>query len=295
MKKTFLYLFPLIGVFIVTLIIGTFFDYEINEALFSNKDTFGLTISVLGTIPGYAMFAFIGGGALALAIHRNYKLWIKIIFYVSTIACLGSAIYFSGREFFGPNGFTDAAPSIVGYVIALPIMSGVTFLGYLMCKKSEQEYLWLFLLIMLVALIIALVPGVSLLKSIFHRPRFRSVELEGLNYHPWYEASKDFLNYPDSMKEEFKSFPSGHAGASIAFPTMVIFLPYIKKEYSKYVLPCFIAGLVWALLVMFVRMLVGAHYLSDVSMGALLTSVCMLIAKYVIDRIKVLKFEENNQ
>lgn len=286
MKKIGLFLLPLIGVFIATLIIGSFFDFEINHAIFSNMDTFGLTISVLGTIPGYAMFAFIGGGAAALAVHRDYKTWIKVVLYVSAVACLGSATFFAGREFFGPNGFTDACPKIVGYVISFPIMSGVTVLGYFMCKKSEQEYLWLFLLIMLVALIIALVPGVTLLKSIFHRPRFRSIETFGLDFHPWYEPSKDYLLYPESMKEEFKSFPSGHAGASIAFPTMVLFLPFIKKEYSKYVLPCFIAGLAWALLVMFARMLVGAHFLSDVSIGALLTTTMMLVALFVLKGFK---------
>ena len=288
MNKTRLFLYPLLGVFIITLIIGSFFDYEISHSLFSNKDTFGLVISVLGTIPGYGMFAFIGGGAVALAIHRDYKTWIKVILYVLAVACLGSATYFSGKEFFGPNGFTDIAPVFVGYLIAFPVMAGVTTLGYFMCRKSEHEYLWLFLLIMLIALIIALVPGVTLIKSIFHRPRFRSVETIGLEFHPWYEASKDYQLYPDTLKEEFKSFPSGHSATAMAFPVMAIFLPYINKDYKKYVLPCYIAGLAWALLVMFARILVGAHYLSDVSMGAILTITMMIVSLEILKHNKKL-------
>lgn len=285
MKKIRLFLYPLLGAFILTFIIGSFYDFQINDALFHNKDTFGLVISVLGTIPGYAMFAFIGGGALALAIHRDYKTWIKVIFYICVVICFGAATYFSGREFFGPNGFEGITHRWVGYFIVAPVNAGVVYLGYRLCRNSEQEYLWLFLLIMLLALIIALVPGVSLFKVIFHRPRFRSVQTVGLDYYPWYIRCADYKLYPD-LEEEFKSFPSGHAACAMAFPAMAIFLPFIKKDYEKYVIPCYVVGLIWALLVMFCRMLVGAHYLTDVSMGAILTLALMAVALEVIKGTK---------
>ena len=144
---------------------------------------------------------------------------------------------------------------------------------------------------MLVALIIALVPGVTLFKEIFHRPRFRSVATVGVDYYPWYVRCKDYKEYMEIYglaKEEFKSFPSGHAGASIAFPVMAIFLPFIDKKFEKAVLPCYIVGLAWALLVMFSRMYVGAHFLSDVSMGAILTTMMMAVALEVIRGTKKL-------
>ena len=259
MKKIRLFLYPLLGAFILTFIIGSFYDFQINDALFHNKDTFGLVISVLGTIPGYAMFAFIGGGALALAIHRDYKTWIKVIFYICVVVCFGAATYFSGREFFGPNGFEGITHRWVGYFIVAPVNAGVVYLGYRLCRNSEQEYLWLFLLIMLLALIIALVPGVSLFKVIFHRPRFRSVQTIGLDYYPWYIRCADYKLYPDLE---------------------------VKKDYEKYVIPCYVVGLLWALLVMFSRMLVGAHYLTDVRMGAILTLALMAVALEVIKGTK---------
>ena len=288
MKKIRLFLYPLLGVFLITFIIGTFFDYQVSRALFDNNNTFGLVISVLGVIPGYAMLAFIAGGLVALAIHKDYKIWIKVVFYVFAAVCLVCSIHFSGREFFGPNGFVGITKRFVGWFIVLPVMCGVTFLGYKMCKSSDQDNLWLLLLILAAALFMALVPGVTLFKVIFHRPRFRSVETIGLDFYHWYEPCKDYLLYPDSLSEEFKSFPSGHSAASIAFPTMALFLPFIKKDYQKYVLPCFIGGLAWALLVMFSRILVGAHYLSDVSMGAIITILMMAIALEVIKGTKKL-------
>ena len=47
----------------------------------------------------------------------------------------------------------------------------------------------------------------------------------------------------------------------------------------------------WALVVMFSRILVGAHYLSDTAVGALLTIIFFYIANEIIVR-KLLKKEE---
>ena len=290
-KKRNLVLFILIGFFLCLFIVGSFFDYQINHALFHDKDTFGLVISVLGTIPGYAMFSFIGGGALAYAKNKEYKTWIRIIFLISGIICYGSSVFFSGREFFGLNGFTNATSDLVGYAMMVPVMAGVVFLGFRLTSKSENKNLWIIYLVLLVALIIALVPGTSLLKVIFHRPRFRSVMGAEVEYYQWYQPCsnyKEMMEIYNLPKEEFKSFPSGHASSSIAFPLFVLFLPLIDKKYDKLVLPLFIAGLTWSFLVMFCRMLVGAHYLSDVSMGALITTVCLLIASFVLKNIKKL-------
>ena len=291
MRKIGLILFTMLGVFFATFVVGTFFDFQISEAIFHNKDNFGLVVSVLGEIPGYAMLAFIGGGWIALAIHRDYKTYIKVILYVAAAVAVGCATYFAGQEFFGPNGFEGITYRFVGWFIALPVMAGVTYLGYRMCRNSEQEYLWLFLVIMAVALFLAFVPGVTLIKSIFHRPRFRSISTTGLEYYPWYLRCDNYETLMENFslaKEEFKSFPSGHAAVSLAFPATVLFLPFIKKDYSKYVLPCFICGLAWSLLVMFARLLVGAHFLSDVSMGAIITTTMCLVALVVIKGTKKL-------
>ena len=55
-------------------------------------------------------------------------------------------------------------------------------------------------------------------------------------------------------------------------------LPLVNRKYEKIQLPIFYGAFAWTLLVMFTRMLVGAHFLSDVSMGLLLTLIFMMIA-----------------
>lgn len=293
MKQMRLYLYITLGAFLALFIVGTFVDFQINRDLFSQNNTFGLIISVIGTTPGYGMFAIIGGGFLTLFLKKNeYKTWMRVFFLVATLACLGSSTYFAGREFFGPNGFYWAAKRFWGYFIAFPVMASLTYVGYLLMRNVDNKNLWIILLVVLAAFVLALTGGVSLFKVIFHRPRYRALYGTLVPYHAWYERCANYKELMDKFhltSEEFKSFPSGHAAAAMGVPMIALFLPYIDEKYRKYRLPVFVGGLVFALLVMFCRMLVGAHYLSDVSMGSILVVICMIVAFEVLRILKKLK------
>ena len=291
MKKLYNHIYLVSIFFAVTFVIGTFFDYQINDALFHNKDNFGLTFSAIGTIPGYGVLSFMGGGLLFYGFKRKFPhvAW-RIVTFILAVACIGFSIYFSGREFFGRNGFENAINPLFGYLIILPVSGGLTFFGYYVSSKSDNDKLWLVYFVIAIAFTLALLGGVTLLKAIFHRPRFRAIvgtPMEGLNYHPWYVPFKGYESYSLVLgKEEFKSFPSGHAGSCSAFMMFALFLPLINKKYEKYQIPLFYVGFVWTLLISFTRMYVGAHFLSDVSMGALLPIGCFAIGKLVINKVK---------
>ena len=123
MKQLRLHIYIVLGLFVMTFILGSFFDEAISQAIFSNRNTFGLVISVLGTVPGYGMFAVLGGGYLALALRKDAKVWLRIIFIVLCVVLVGLGVYFSGREFFGDNGFYwIGVKEFVGYIIILPVM-----------------------------------------------------------------------------------------------------------------------------------------------------------------------------
>ena len=292
-----LHIYIILAIFVVGFILGTFLDLSISNAIFSRDNAFGLTISAIGTIPGYMILAVLGGMFFAVGLHKDYKTIYKVILYVTAVACLGCAIFFTGREFFGENGFKGAAQQWIGYLITLPIGCACSFLGYKMGKNSETKYLWLILAIAAFCIFMSLVPGVTMIKAIFHRPRFRSVTLyEGIEFHAWYQRCseyKDLMAFYNITSEEFKSFPSGHAGASTVFMLGVSLLPLINKKYEKLQLPLFYAGFAWVLLVSFTRILVGAHFLSDVSMGGIITTLFMLINNEVlIASDKKLHFQE---
>ena len=294
MKNMRLHIYVVLGVFVLGFILGSFLDLNLSQAIFSNKNNFGLFISAIGTIPGYGMLALIGGGFFALGLRRkDYHMVARVFMDIGCFVLLGLGTYFAGREFFGPNGFEEVAPEWVGYFIALPFMGGFCYLGYFLIKKSSREYLWLLLIILAVAIFLALVPGVTALKSIFHRPRFRS--LGGVvEFYPWWKRCSDYesLMIQSGLdKEEFKSFPSGHAGAAMVFVLASAFLPMLDKKYARLQLPIFYTGVLWVILVAFARILVGAHFLSDVSMGSILTLIFLIAANEVIMHLKWFKEE----
>ena len=302
MKKISTHIYIVAIFFVVTFVMGSFFDYQINDALFHNLDTFGLILSATGTIPGYGVLAFMGGGLLFFGIKRKFPhvAW-KVTCLVFAPICLAAFIYFSGKEFFSRNGFyfLDINP-LFGYLFVVPVAGGIGYLGYYLTSKTDNENLWKIYLLIVIAITVALVGGVTLLKEIFHRPRFRAIMtsgVAGLDYHPWYVRCanyKDFI-FAGVNKEDFKSFPSGHAGTCAVFMMFMVFLPQINKKYQKMQIPCFYIGLAWTLLISFSRMYVGAHYLSDVSMGALLSIACLYAAKVVMEKVKWFSTSETPQ
>ncbi|MBR3507957.1 MAG: phosphatase PAP2 family protein [Lachnospiraceae bacterium] len=122
-------------------------------------------------------------------------------------------------------------------------------------------------------------------KNMFHRPRYRLAiaGYEGIDFIPWYKPFSNHLYYIENLgidKGEFRSFPSGHAILSM---TMVIILQaftWFYETLKKKRLFFGVLGLIFALIIIFSRLSLGAHYLSDVSAGAFISSLLALL--YVI-------------
>ena len=290
MKKRF-HFYILGGVLLIGLILGSFFDLQINATLFNKTNVFGLIVSSFGMIPGYGCLSLLGGALFYITLKStDFQKWLKAILFVMSAAMFGISIYFLGKDVFSVNGFENKKLYWLGFVIMGVIMCGVFYLGTLIGKKNENPKMWIIILVLAAAIFMALVPGVTLFKSIMHRPRYRIAVYEGYSsFHNWWEPCKDYKDvinaYPSVLtKEEFKSFPSGHAGASMVGLISLSYLPLFNKNWMKHQTLLFYIAFAWGLVVMFARMLVGAHFLSDVCVGALLTVVFFYIANEIVVR-----------
>lgn len=290
MKKRF-HFYIIGGILLIGLLLGSFFDFQINQAIFNKTNVFGLIVSSFGMIPGYGCLSLLGGALFYITLRNNdFKKWLKAILFVFSAAMFGISIYFLGKDVFSVNGFENKKLYWLGFVIMGVIMCGVFFLGTKLGKMNENPNMWIIILILAAAIFMALVPGVTLLKSIMHRPRYRVAIYEGyVGFHDWWKPCKEYKDIIASSngvltKEEFKSFPSGHAGASMVSLITLSTLPLFNKKWMKYQVMLFYIAFGWALVVMFSRLLVGAHFLSDVSIGALLTVVFYYIANEIIVR-----------
>ena len=288
------------GILLIGLLLGSFFDLQINTAIFDRYNGFGLVASSFGMIPGYATLAVFGGALFAMTFkNKKFHIAIRILFYVICLAFNGLATYFLGKDVFSINGFyNEKFHPWLGCIIMGVVMLPCVYFGYWLGKKNENPKMWIIILVLAFAMFMALVPGTTLLKSIMHRPRYRIGIYEySVPFHNWWEACKEYKDYMAAYgltKEEFKSFPSGHSCAVMCGLILATVVPLMNKKWMKYQTLFFYIAFAWGLTVMFSRMLVGAHFLSDTCMGSLLAVIFFYIGNEVVIR-KLLPSEEKKE
>ena len=273
------------GILLIGLIVGSFLDLQINQAIFSDRNGFGIAMAAFGTLPCYGGLAFLGGALFGTSFARRKErhMAITVGSYIAAAACYIISIYLGSKDIPSINGYNNEALKIPAIIVGIFLFAGIAVFGYLVSVKNDNKQLWAIIVAMIIVYIIGLIPVSYVIKLFIHRPRFRLVvNYGGIPFHNWWESYKDYKTYIDAnplingfniTKEEFKSFPSGHTGSAAI---MMMLLPYLsvffKKLKGKETL-LFYIGFAWTLLMMFSRMLVGAHYLTDTCMGAIILMV----------------------
>lgn len=296
MKNLRLPIITFLGVAIICLVVGSFIDLDAATKIFSQDNTFGITIAAIGLIPAHGFVAFLAGILLWCCFQYKHNKVLMTAMIVGALVAIGAATYFAGDSVFDENGFNNKDIAWSGMLICLPFMAGFAFLGYLVGKKVNNPQLWVFATVMLLSVGIALGVGVLGLKNIMHRPRYRIVVRGGLiDFYPWWKRCSNYKDFV-GLKEEFKSFPSGHAITSFMMAPFLGFLGLYFKKLRKYAPFLFLVGGLYAIFICYTRMLVGAHYLTDVSTGTILCSLFVLIGNELLINVKkireTLKIEE---
>ena len=287
-----------LGVAIIGIILGSFFDLQISSTIASANNGLGLTISAIGPMIGFMAVAAMGGGFISFIIKGKYHIAFKILFGVLAAACFGVSLKYPAGEWFGINGFYGAAPEWVGYLIVLLPEAAAGVGGYFLFKDNKNDKLWIIFCIIIAILLFTLAGSINILKGVMHRPRYRSIAQYGLDFHNWWEPCK---NYKDLMtaygieKDNFKSYPSGHTAEASIILVAVTFLPFAGEKFKKYQMPLFYAACGLIVIVAFARILAAAHFLSDVSTGATLMIGLTVIVNEVVMRVKPLQVEEQKE
>ena len=288
-----------LGIAVMGIIFGSFFDLNISTAIASPTNKFALTISAIGPTIGFAAVAAMGGGFIVFGLQKDkYHIALRILFFVLAVACYGVSVYYPAGEYFGINGFYEAAPKWVGYLIVILPEAGAMVGGYFLFKDYKNDKMWIIFLIIVGLLLIALLGIIPMLKDTMHRPRYRTISTTPVDFYNWWEPCK---NYKDLMKEfgiesdNFKSYPSGHTAEAAIFLVPTVFLPLANDKFKKAQLPIFLGGCALVLLVALARILAAAHYLSDVSFGATIMLTLLFIANEVVMNIKALQLKQEEK
>lgn len=195
----------------------------------------------------------------------------------------------------------DDAVVAIEWLVALTIQAFVVFAFKNLKPETLKKLIW-WVVAVLAAVVVANLL-IMIVKDPVGRMRYRAINsnvgqllidtgvVQG--YTPWYisngQPSEDIIKmfvdaYPGAS-DAFKSFPSGHtcaAGMSYA----LIMLPDVidfKSEKSKkgVKIACWLIPIAITMLVAISRIVVGAHYMSDVTFGGTIAFVCMIIAREI--------------
>ena len=161
---------------------------------------------------------------------------------------------------------------ILIYVLAVILFAGVVYLVFKIKPETHRKYRRAAGVVAL--LVVTEVILVNVLKSVWARPRMRSMEsFDQFKY--WWQ-----INGPAPLtEEELRSFPSGHTANAFV---MIAFLSFLDKDKLKIYRNFAIFALIWGTLTAISRVVLGAHFLSDVVFSGYLTVVLYFLYEKVI-------------
>ena len=292
LKKKWLFL-PVAGIFLIGIIIGSFLDLQINQAIYDRYNGFGIFMAGLGEFPVYSFLGVMAAGFIYLCKYFK-KVWQRIALIVLAVGCIGVSIYFQGKHIFALNAYNRPDLLLLGFGIAAVMVALAFVAGYFLFKYATIKPMQILIILLTIMVIYGVAIGLNqLFKLTMCRPRSRflfDTNTVGSNYRDWWERGKSvkdswvgekFPNGAEITSEEFKSFPSGHMANTMILLPMLLFVPIINNHVKLKEEWLVIIAVVWNLILAYTRMRVGAHYLSDVSMGAFMT----IVVTYAVNEL----------
>jgi len=237
--------------------IAGIYDLQISKLLFNEHSGWAKVIEDYGELPGIITLL------IAIFIYQKKKKHssnARTILY-STILLYSAFMLFTymGSLLLKPIGGSPTHRIIFGLVL--------TFLSVLLVKRlyvSFSEEVFNFSKVALLMGVFGYVLFVQPLKLFWGRVRFRDLDAFYNNFTNWY--------IPNGITGN-ESFPSGHTAMGFVLISYFVLLRN-KNLFARYSVHLFI--LLWAIAVAASRVVIGAHYFSDVIVGSMGMVFCFL-------------------
>ena len=223
----------LVSWIILAIIFGVY-DLNISIAVVDGASYWGNFGADYGELPGYALIGialatFIGGYIRILKLHKIPSLLIIVV----------------GMYFIIFDGDFE-----IGFSLIIPIII-YTIITW---NKDWKNYRVLSGMISILAIINPLL-FVQITKILCGRVRYRDLNPEFTDFTPWF--------LPPGFSSDGRSFPSGHTAMGWMFlPLLIAVKDREIKDPYRIVVTVLVIG--WGLFVGLSRIVVGAHYASDV-------------------------------
>ncbi|MBR6044504.1 MAG: phosphatase PAP2 family protein [Ruminococcus sp.] len=277
------------------LIWGTSADRSISDTLYSDNNLFCYVMALIGPMPVFFVTVPLAGALLQRSLGSGFGKGVKLLLTIIAAALVIGLSFYGAKAFTSSDCLDSIYPSaknnmalIIPIIVCVFIPLG--FLGLRLAAKNTDTLLVKRIVMVLIAICFAYAAQ-EILKGMMRRPRYRTAikGYEGVGFVNWYEKFPYTKELPAALgiaKEEFASFPSGHSMMSmtsfIGLPALAMIVPAFRGKE----VPLALCGFGYSCIVMFSRILAGAHYLSDVAASGLImltvSAVYLLILKTTV-------------
>ncbi len=241
-----------IGVFVVLLAIFTFTDLSISNALYNPDSTFGWFFESFGEL----VLSFIGLFSACVLFRTQTEKVIPMRVLYGVLGLFNALMAASLNKMYLHLSTVVMVLIMIAYLAIFYFLAGFV-------KESETG---LVRKIAKIGILLSLLPIliVTILKMVWGRPRYRSMVDPSSEFTPWY------LIQGFTTDNEFMSFPSGHS-ANSAVVIWITLLPLWLKKLQPHRHLITAGAFLWIVCVMISRIIMGAHFASDVLMGSMIT------------------------
>lgn len=277
MRKTYKYTLLVIS---VLLVIFAFTDLQISNAIYNSNSSFGMIFEAIGEFPAAVIATFC---TVSLMLTRNEEKSVK--YNLRTGGYIILLLLFALMAAMLPVKYFNGPTVLITIIATLYIV-----ISYIIAKKyssTNREELRNAAIVGVLTFVFVVI-AFNLVKMGWGRERYRHMIATGSfeGFSLW------FIPQKLTTDNEFMSFPSGHsANAAIMIwitliPTFITSLREKKNWFIGF-------SLLWILVVPISRIMVGAHFASDVTMGVTITLIIFAILESRYIKKEDIKCEEN--
>jgi PAP2 superfamily. len=296
-KVDLIFIISLLLVLITLFILGIFFDLKLSISVYNKTSVFGMIGASFGELPAWFMLSFTSVIVYKVArlLENKSKRILCYIFSVILLFVSCGLIYFSESVVY--NGLSEFLNGWIRLLISLLLTSIFVFITFKVITVNDKYTL--IRIGFIVLLTIALQIGIgTILKYIWSRPRFRLIAFGSGEYDVYdlfracYQPGRGLAGivFANEKSEQFKSFPSGHT-SSAACSLLFFFIPSLNTKLTKSIkarIILIIFALIYTFAVAYSRIVYGAHYLTDVTFGFIIT-ICSILLSILLEKKALFK------
>ena len=250
-----------------SLITASFIDLKLDIFLNNPNTAFGLWFEGMGEMPCRLICPAAGTIIFYLAEKKALKIF-------GLIVSLGGSAYagYHISYYF----FPDHPISYFGWGIGLFFGLIILYLAQFITFDNDLKKAFIILSVAGIIIMFVQLGLIEIIKMLFGRFRFREMLKLGSfeMFTPWFK--------PNGINGH-KSFPSGHtAGASMSYLLMLV--PFVSEKWKNRKALCFLIPFVHTSIVAFTRLIEGAHFLSDVTVGGTIGFTTVIVGIYILDK-----------